>query len=212
MMFDLDIAKKLGDAHIALKVMSNDPVLVLQGVSGVGKSSVLNMVAGLLQPDAGHIHINDVAFFDKDKAVQLHPAARNIGYVFQDRRIFPHMDVRANLLYGQKSRTARKSPLSFDEIVAALAIAPLLKRLPQDLSGGEAQRVAIGRALLSAPDVLLLDEPLTALDPARREEILQLLLRARAALNCAMIYVSHDAQEAARLGGTIVQLHPSAPR
>lgn len=206
MFFDIELRKILGRADIALRVASDARTLVLQGPSGAGKTSLLQMVAGLITPDAGHIRINGVDFYDSAQAISMPVAARRIGYVFQDGRLFPHLNVRANLLYGWKLAAPAHRWMGLEEAVRFLGIEDMLDRYPDTLSGGEAQRVAIGRALMSGAQLLLLDEPLTALDPARREEILRVILRIRDELGLALIYVTHDVREAQRLGGALVEI------
>jgi molybdate transport system ATP-binding protein len=203
MSFDIAITRRIGDRTIAAQVRSDAGVVALVGPSGVGKSSILNMVAGLLKPDSGHIKIAGETLFDAGIDIPAH--RRRAGYVFQDRRLFPHLKVRANLLYGRpKHATA-----SLDDIVAFLGIAPLLNRWPTSLSGGEAQRVAIGRALLSEPRFLLLDEPLSSLDPDRKAGILQAIRDIRARLALPILHVTHDIAEAQALDADIVTLTPS---
>ncbi len=173
---------------------------MLFGPSGVGKTSVLNMIAGLLRPDAGHVRVDGETLFDAASGVDLPPERRGAGYVFQEPRLFPHLRVRANLLYGATSDER------LAETIALLDIAPLLDRWPRSLSGREARRVAIGRALLAEPRFLLLDEPLSSLDRARREEIMGLIERLRDNVGLPILMVTHDAAEADRLGTRIVSL------
>jgi molybdate transport system ATP-binding protein len=201
MFFDIDVSKRLGDAEIACRIEPGPGLTVLFGPSGAGKTSVLNMVAGLLEPDRGHVRVNGETLFDADIAVNEPPEARHAGYVFQEARLFPHMRVRENLLYGWR---AGAGAVDVDETIALLGIAVLLDRWPRTLSGGEARRVAIGRALLSNPAFLLLDEPLSSLDRARREEIMALLERLRDTVRLPILMVTHDREEAERLGSRIV--------
>jgi len=203
MFFDVDIAKRLGDAEIACRIEPGPGLTVLFGPSGAGKTSVLNMVAGLVEPDRGHIRVGGETLFDAEIVVNEPPEHRRAGYVFQEPRLFPHMRVRANLLYGWRPG---KGAVDVDETIALLGIAPLLDRWPRTLSGGEARRVAIGRALLSNPAFLLLDEPLSSLDRARREEIMGLLERLRDAVRLPILMVTHDRDEAERLGSRIVAI------
>ena len=203
MSFDVDVAKRLGDAEIACRIEPGPGLTVLFGPSGAGKTSVLNMVAGLIEPDRGHVRVNGETLFDASIVVDEPPEARRAGYVFQEARLFPHMRVRGNLLYGWR---AGAGAVDVDETIALLGIAPLLDRWPRTLSGGEARRVAIGRALLSNPAFLLLDEPLSSLDRARREEIMALLERLRDTVRLPILMVTHDRDEAERLGSRIVVL------
>lgn len=178
----------------------------LFGPSGVGKSSVLDAVAGLLRPSAGRIVAGGEVLFDRAAGIDLAPERRACGYVFQDNRLFPHRRVRDNLLYGWRLAPPARRWMMLDEAVDFLGIAHLLHRMPATLSGGEAQRVAIGRALLSGPRFLLMDEPLSSLDALRREEIMAVIARIRDELKLPILYVSHDRAEVERLAGAIVAL------
>jgi molybdate transport system ATP-binding protein len=203
MFFDVDVAKRLGETEISCRIEPGPGLTVLFGPSGAGKTSVLNMVAGLIEPDRGHVRVNGTTLFDAEIAVNEPPEARRAGYVFQEARLFPHMRVRENLLYGWR---AGEGAVDVDETIALLGIVALLDRWPRTLSGGEARRVAIGRALLSNPAFLLLDEPLSSLDRARREEIMALLERLRDTVRLPILMVTHDREEAERLGNHIVAL------
>ncbi len=180
-------------------------VTALFGRSGSGKTTVVNAVAGLLRPDAGRIVAGDTVLFDRAGGIDLPPHRRCIGYVFQDARLFPHLSVRQNLLYGRWF-AGLKPGAELDRIVALLGLDGLLERRPGALSGGEKSRVAIGRALLSAPRLLLMDEPLAALDEARKAEILPYLERLRDEAGLPILYVSHSVPEVARLATTVVML------
>lgn len=206
MSFDVDVSKTLGDRIIETRFVVPGGLTVLRGVSGAGKTSVLNMVAGLLTPDRGHVAVNGDTLFDAAKGENLPTHRRRLGYVFQDGRLFPHLRVRANLLYGYRLAAPEERWMNLDEVVAFLGIAPLLDRWPRSLSGGEAQRVALGRALLSGARALLLDEPLASIDPARRSEIIDAILRIRDELKLPMLYVTHDPAEAERLGNQLVTI------
>ncbi|WP_275229000.1 molybdenum ABC transporter ATP-binding protein [Novosphingobium album (ex Liu et al. 2023)] len=198
--------RRLGDAQVRVAFASADGLTALFGPSGAGKSSILNMVAGLLRPDRGRIAIEGRVLFDSAAGIDLPPQQRRAGYVFQDARLFPHMKVRANLLYGWKLAPPESRWMALEEATDFLGIAPLLDRWPRTLSGGEAQRVAIGRALLSGPRFLLMDEPLASLDLARREEIMVVIERLRDELRLPILYVSHDSGEVERLASHIVRL------
>ena len=203
----LHVALRHRFAGFALDVAFDAPpgVTVLFGRSGSGKTTVINAVAGLLRPEHGKITADDVVLLDTACSVNLPPHRRHIGYVFQDARLFPHLTVRQNLLYGRWF--APKGPgVSLDRIVDLLGIGPLLARRPGALSGGEKQRVAIGRAMLSNPRLLALDEPLAALDEARKAEILPYLERLRDEVRLPILYVSHAMAEVARLANTVVLL------
>ncbi|NIJ20729.1 molybdate transport system ATP-binding protein [Sphingomonas naasensis] len=202
MSFDVDVGLRRGDAAIACRI-EGDGLTVLFGPSGAGKTSVLNMVAGLISPDFGHVRVGGETLFDAATGLDLPPERRRAGYVFQEARLFPHKRVRANLLYGWRHGAGA---VDVDETIALLGLAALLDRWPRTLSGGEARRVAIGRALLSNPRFLLLDEPLSSLDRARREEIMALIERLRDALGLPILLVTHDRDEAERLGKRIVEI------
>jgi molybdate transport system ATP-binding protein len=202
MSFDIAIGRTIGDRTIAFTCRTDAPLVALVGPSGVGKTSILNMVAGLLRPDRGHIIVDGETLFDAAAPIDVPAARRRAGYVFQDRRLFPHMRVRANLLYGRRGRAAA----TMQEVVAFLGIGPLLDRWPTSLSGGEAQRVAIGRALLSGPRFLLLDEPLSSLDPDRKAGILDAIDHIHRRAPMPILYVTHDRREADRLGTLVMDL------
>jgi molybdate transport system ATP-binding protein len=204
--FDIEIARRFTDARVSTAFKSDRGLTALFGPSGAGKTSILNMVAGLLKPDMGRIAINDTLLFDHKTSVNLSPKDRRAGYVFQDGRLFPHMKVRDNLLYGWKIATPEERNMTLEEATGFLGISHLLDRWPRTLSGGEAQRVAIGRALLSVPRFLLMDEPLASLDRARREEIMIVIERLRDELKLPILYVSHDRAEVERLATTIIEI------
>ncbi|HWJ69231.1 MAG TPA: ATP-binding cassette domain-containing protein [Sphingobium sp.] len=210
MSFEIAVERQLGDAHVALTLSSAAGLTALFGPSGAGKSSVLNMVAGLLRPDRGRIIVAGETLFDSAARIDLLPDRRRAGYVFQDGRLFPHRRVRDNLLYGWRLAAPDHRWMTLDEAVDFLGIAHLLARWPRTLSGGEAQRVAIGRALLSGPRFLLMDEPLASLDMARRDDIMQVIERVRDELALPILYVSHDRAEVDRLASTIVTLAPDS--
>ncbi len=203
MSFDIDIARRVGEAEVAVRIAPEPGLTILFGPSGVGKTSVLNMIAGLLTPARGRIAVAGELLFDADSGVDVPVAQRRAGYVFQEPRLFPHLRVRANLDYGA-ARGA--SGIGFDETVDFLGIGHLLDRWPRSLSGGEARRVAIGRALLSGPSFLLLDEPLASLDRARREEIMRAIEHIRDGLKLPILMVTHDAEEAERLGTQVIRM------
>ncbi|MEX0278335.1 MAG: molybdenum ABC transporter ATP-binding protein [Ruegeria sp.] len=181
-------------------------VTVLFGRSGSGKTTVVNAVAGLLRPSAGCVSVDDWVLFDTTKGIWLPPHRRRLGYIFQEGRLFPHLTVRQNLAYGRwfAPRDAqREKP---DRVIEMLGIGHLLNRRPAKLSGGEKQRVAIGRALLASPRLILADEPLAALDEARKTEILPYFERLRDEVSVPILYVTHSAAEVARLATSVVAL------
>lgn len=197
MSFDVDVEGRRGEAVIRAAFETGPGVTVLVGPSGVGKTSVLHMIAGLVRPERGHVRVGGATLFDAAAGVDVPVERRRAGYVFQDVRLFPHLRVRDNILYGARS-DARLT-----EIAAMLDITPQLDRWPRTLSGGEARRVAIGRALLSDPAFLLLDEPLASLDPARKEEGMRLIGGLRDT-GLPVLMVTHDEREAVRLGTALV--------
>jgi molybdate transport system ATP-binding protein len=201
MSFEVDVAKRLGEIELAFAFSTGPGLTALFGPSGAGKTSLLNMISGLLRPDRGRIIVaGEILFGD---GIDLPPERRHAGYVFQDARLFPHLKVRANLLYGARRGA---SPIALDEVVDLLGIGHLLDRWPRTLSGGEGQRVAIGRALLSNPRFLLMDEPLASLDSARADEIMGMIERIRDDWKLPILYVSHHKAEVDRLATRIVPI------
>ena len=184
------------DASLALPLQG---IAALFGDSGAGKTTLLRCIAGLEQPDTGRLVVGGDTWQDTESQLDRAVHERRIGYVFQEPRLFTHLDVRRNLEYGQRRAGAGERGLGFDEVVELLGLHKLLARAPRQLSGGEAQRVAIGRALLSNPRLLLMDEPLASLDARRKAEILPFLDRMHAELSIPMIYVSHNLDEVCRL-------------
>jgi molybdate transport system ATP-binding protein len=205
-MLRVDVSRQLGEFAIEASFTSEGRVTGLFGASGAGKTSLVNMIAGLLRPDRGIIAIDGETLDDTASGSHVPVYRRRIGYVFQDARLFPHLDVRRNLDYGRRmNRLARDAALR-RRVIDLLDIGDLLDRHPVGLSGGERQRVALGRALLSQPRLLLLDEPLGSLDEERKEEILPYLVRLRDEAGIPMVYVSHDASEMRQLASQIVML------
>jgi len=205
-MLRVDVTKKLGEFSIEATFESEGRVTGLFGASGAGKTSLVNMIAGLLRPDRGTIAIDGELLDDTEKGIHVPTWRRRIGYVFQDARLFPHLDVRQNLDYGRRMNALADDPDQRKRVTDLLDIGQLLDRRPGKLSGGERQRVALGRALLAKPRLLLLDEPLGALDEGRRAEILPYLVRLRDEARIPMVYVSHDAAEMRQLATQIVLL------
>lgn len=189
------------DAEIAIGG-EDAGIVALFGKSGCGKTSIVNMIAGLLRPDSGKVAIDGRVLFDSSAGIDMPPHKRDVGYVFQDARLFPHMSVKSNLLYGAGRGSA--SRFALDQITALLDIGHLLARRPGELSGGEKQRVSIGRTILSNPRVLLMDEPLASLDGARKAEILPFIQRLRDELGLPIVYVSHSIEEVVRLADVMV--------
>ena len=202
-MLHIDVKKQLGtlplEAHLDIP---SQGVTALFGLSGSGKSSLINLVSGLVNPDEGVISLNDRELFNSTENVCVPINQRNIGYVFQDARLFPHYTVNGNLRYGMKNTSKDE----FNYIVELLGIGHLLKRYPITLSGGEKQRVAIGRALLTDPEILLMDEPLSALDLPRKRELMNYLERLSKEINIPILYVTHSLDELLRLAERVVLL------
>jgi len=205
-MLRIDVAKRLGEFSLQASFASEGRVTGLFGASGAGKTSLVNMIAGLLRPDRGSIAVDDETLDDTTADVHVPAHRRRIGYVFQDARLFPHLDVRQNLDYGRRMNRLADDPAERTRVTDLLDIGSLLNRRPGQLSGGERQRVALGRALLAQPRLLLLDEPLGSLDEERKVEILPYLVRLRDEANVPMVYVSHDAGEMRQLATQVVML------
>jgi molybdate transport system ATP-binding protein len=202
----VDVEKRLGEFHLTAKFESADGVTALFGPSGSGKTSIVNMIAGLVTPDRGRITLDDMVLFDTAARTNVPPHRRRIGYVFQEGRLFPHLTVAQNLDYGRWMSGLAADPAERERVVALLDIGHLMPRRPGKLSGGERQRVAFGRALLTKPRLLLLDEPLASLDRARKLEILPYLARLRDEARVPMIYVSHQAGEIVKLASQVVRI------
>jgi molybdate transport system ATP-binding protein len=205
-MLRVDVSKRLGEFTIEASFASEGRVTGLFGASGAGKTSLINMIAGLLRPDRGSIAVDGETLDDTVASVHVPVHRRRIGYVFQDARLFPHLDVRQNLDYGRRMNHLAVDDAQRTRVTDLLDIGHLLDRRPGRLSGGERQRVALGRALLSQPRLLLLDEPLGSLDEERKEEILPYLVRLRDEAGIPMVYVSHDVSEMRQLATHIVRL------
>lgn len=204
-MFDVAVKRKLGDFSLDVSFKSQAPVTALFGPSGSGKTSIGNAISGLVKPDAGKIEVGENLLFDSASGINIPVHRRRVRVVFQESRLFPHLNVKQNLLYGRW--LSRKSGGSeFDEVVRLLGLENLLKRRPRTLSGGERQRVAIGRALLADPAALLMDEPLASLDQARKQEIFPYLEKLVATAKIPILYISHVQEEIERLAQTVVVL------
>ena len=201
-MIAIDISLKQGTFSLDAAVNLDARVAALFGPSGSGKTTILDTIAGLRTPDRGSIAVGERVLFSSSARINLPPHQRHVGYVPQDVALFPHMDVRRNLLYG---RHPGASP-DFDRVVGMLEIDKLVDRRVTDLSGGERQRVALGRALMSGPSLLLLDEPLAAVDVPLRKRILPYLRLVRDDLKLPIVYVSHDREEVDALADVVVSL------
>ena len=206
MSFEVRLDHHVGSRRIALDFISEARLTALIGPSGAGKTSVLNCIAGLSRPLGGRIVVDGQVLFDQAVRIDLPAEKRRAGYVFQDARLFPHMRVAGNLDYGEWFARKRDRWITRAEMAEFLGIGHLLDRWPATLSGGEVRRVAIGRALLAAPDFLLLDEPVASLDPARAEGIRRLIERIRDELAMPILLVSHDRAEVERLAGRVIQM------
>ncbi|STZ55730.1 Fe(3+) ions import ATP-binding protein FbpC [Moraxella lacunata] len=192
--FDCDVTLKLGKITLSPKFCFDDNIVGLFGASGTGKTSILHAFAGIITPTSGHIRVNGVTWFDKQANINLPIQDRLVGLVFQDGQLLPHKSVMDNLLFGYRHRDKSARRFHPDDIISLLKLGHLTKRLPAKLSGGEKQRVALGRALLYSPNLLLMDEPLSALDSEHKQEILPFFQDIKA-MNIPMLYVSHDIQE-----------------
>ncbi|MEN4608973.1 molybdenum ABC transporter ATP-binding protein ModC [Pantoea agglomerans] len=202
-MLSLNVMQQQGDhvLEVDLQIPAKG-ITAIFGVSGAGKTSLINAISGLTQPQRGRIQLHNRLLFDAEQKIALPPEKRRIGYVFQDARLFPHYRVRGNLQYGM----APKMKAQFDSLVSLLGLEALLPRFPLSLSGGEKQRVAIGRALLTAPDMLLLDEPLASLDLPRKRELMPYLQKLAKQVDIPMLYVSHSLEEILQLADNVLVL------
>jgi molybdate transport system ATP-binding protein len=205
-MLAVDVEKRLGEFTLTAKFQATGGVTALFGPSGAGKTTVINLIAGLVAPDRGRIVLDDMVLFDSATHENVPVPRRRIGYVFQEGRLFPHLTIAQNLEYGRWMSGITFDRAETDRVVKLLEIEALLRRRPGRLSGGERQRVAIGRALLMKPRLLLLDEPLASLDRARKLEILPYLARLRDEAKVPMIYVSHQAGEIQRIASQVVRI------
>jgi molybdate transport system ATP-binding protein len=205
-MIDVALERRQGDFELSVQFASERGITALFGRSGAGKTSVVAMVAGLLRPDGGRIAIGGQVLFDSASGVDLPPERRRVGVVFQEGRLFPHLSVSANLRYGERLVARGERYASFDKVVDLLGIGHLLDRRPVSLSGGEKQRVAIGRALLTSPRLLLMDEPLASLDGARKNEVLPFIARLSREFLVPILYVSHAIEEIIELADDLVVL------
>ncbi len=199
---DINIKKQLGDNSFNYKVkIDNFNILGVFGDSGVGKSTFINMIAGIIKPDAGYIKISDTVLFNSENNINQPIHQRNVGVIFQDTKLFPHLSVKSNLLYGCKreagcrSSSGSKNDINFDNIISILGIEALLDRKPNKLSGGEKSRVAIGRAILSRPKLLLMDEPNASLDSKKKEQLLDLYKLMATEFHIPTIFVTHSKEE-----------------
>src|SRR5262249_52506590 len=202
----VDVVRRLGSFALEARFASEGKLTAFFGPSGSGKTSLLNVIAGIVRPDKGSIVLNGRTLVDIRKGIFVPKHRRRFGYVFQEARLFPHLTVRQNLLYGQWFTPSTERTIGVEQVLNLLNIQHLLDRRPGALSGGEKQRVAIGRALLTAPHLLLMDEPLASLDETLKEEILPFIERLRDQAQVPIVYVSHSLAEVARLATTVVSI------
>ena len=202
----VDVKQTLGEFHLDASLVADGGVTALFGRSGSGKTSLMRVIAGLATPEWGRVTFDEIALLETERRVFIPPHRRRFGYVFQEARLFPHLNVRRNLLYGRWFSPRPGGHGDFRRVIEMLGIGSLLDRSPFDLSGGERQRVAIGRALLSSPRLLLMDEPLAALDDERKAEILPYLERLRDQAGIPVVYVSHSVAEVGRLADRVVMM------
>ena len=203
-MICVDVALALNSFHLDVAFENDEGITALFGRSGAGKSTTINLIAGLARPDRGRIALDGTALVDTERGIFVPPYRRHVGLVFQDAQLFPHLTVRQNLLFGRWFASRKEESVSYSSVVETLGISHLLQRKPNGLSGGEKQRIALGRALLAAPKLLLMDEPLASLDMERKLEILPLIERLRDEFRVPIVYVSHSVDEVARLASRVV--------
>ena len=204
---EIDLKRKQGNFTVNVAFHgAPSGVTALFGSSGAGKTSIVNMVAGLLKPDSGRVAVDGHVLFDSSSGINLPPEKRRVGYVFQDGRLLPHYTVKSNLTYGMHRTPSNQRYVDFDQVVELLGIGPLLSRRPATLSGGEKQRVAIGRALLASPALLLMDEPLASLDANRKSEVLPFIMAMSREFAIPILYVTHAMDEILHLASRMVLL------
>jgi len=203
-LIEVRVKHRTGSFMLDASFQSDARLTALFGRSGAGKTTVVNIIAGLIRPDAGRVVVKGETLVDVERRIFTPKHRRRIGYVFQDARLFPHLSVLQNLLYGRWFARQESGGMAFDQVVALLGLEGLLQRRPEGLSGGERQRVAIGRALLARPRLLLMDEPFAALDETRKSEIFPYMERLRDETDTPIVYVSHALREVTRLAGSMV--------
>ena len=207
-MLDARVKKSFGEFAISVEMtLANPGTTVLFGKSGAGKTTLVNMIAGLVRPDSGFISCGGRVFFDSGANVELPPERRGLGYVFQQHRLFPHMSVRGNMLFGPKFCGRPCDKAKFDRAVEILGIGHLLSRRPNSLSGGESQRVAIGRAVLACTSLLLMDEPMSSIDKGRKEGLIGYIKAIPENFGIPVIYVTHSHEEMSRLADRVIVMN-----
>lgn len=205
-MLDVDIQKKLEFFELDIKFTVGNGLLAIQGMSGSGKTTILNCISGIKTADKGHIRLNNKIFFSSNDNINMKIKDRNVGYVFQNYALFPHMTVRENILFGvNKKYTDYEKELSY--ISDMMKIRHLMDKYPSEISGGEKQRVAFARAMIIRPDILLLDEPFSALDEDLKEDIYKDLLNIKKSQNIPIILITHNKNEAKILADKIIYIH-----
>ena len=205
-MLEVDVRHDIDDFRLEARFTADTGLTALFGRSGSGKTTLVNLLAGLLRPAAGRIAVGGVVLFDAQAGIDVATERRRLGYVFQEARLFPHLSVRSNMTYGMRLVPPGERHQDFAHVAELLDLGDFLERRPRNLSGGEKQRVAIGRALLASPRLLLMDEPLASLDAARKNEIMPYIERLRDELGLPIVYVSHAMDEVIRLADTMVVL------
>jgi len=200
----VQVSKRLKGFTLDVSWAIGDELSVLFGFSGSGKSLTLQLIAGLMKPDGGFISANGTTYFDSDQAINLTPQQRSLGYVFQDLALFPHMTVRQNILFGARGVSEEERSRRYREMMEAFYLESLENKRPSEISGGQKQRVAFARALMRRPDVLLLDEPFSALDSPLRIEMRSFLKDLRKAFRVPVVLVTHDVIEAAALADSLI--------
>ena len=195
-MIDIHLEKQYKNFNLKIRYSCQDiGITAILGRSGAGKTSIINMISGLSQPTKGHIIIGGRSVYDSAKTINIPPEKRRFGYVFQEGRLFPHLSVMSNLTYGMNLIPRAERHIKTDQVIDLLDLSRLVQRRPAKLSGGEKQRVAIGRALLTSPYLLLMDEPLASLDAARKQEVLPFIKRLSTEISIGVLYVSHSMEE-----------------
>ena len=205
-MLDVDIQKKLEFFELDIKFTVGNGLLAIQGMSGSGKTTILNCISGIKTADKGHIRLNNKILFSSNDNINMKIKDRNVGYVFQNYALFPHMTVKENILFGvDKKHINYEKEMSY--IKDMMKIRHLMDKYPSEISGGEKQRVAFARAMIIRPDILLLDEPFSALDEDLKEDIYKDLLNIKKSQNIPIILITHNKNEAKILADKIIYIH-----